>query len=210
MTDRNLSTTSYSILGYLAVRPFTAYELTKQLGRTFHHFWPRAESGIYREIKRLLENGLVEADAEAVGRRARTRYSITPGGREAVRAWLATPTAPGFLESEALVRVLWADQGSKDDLLAVLQAMRAEADAVRAQMVDLGGQYVAGAGEYQERNHVNVMIGRFLVDFSELVESWTGWAEGFVGTWDDTVAGPSGAEADDEWRALLARRRRAR
>ena len=40
--QRNLSTTSYSILGYLAIRPYTAYELTKQMGRTFHHFWPRA------------------------------------------------------------------------------------------------------------------------------------------------------------------------
>jgi PadR family transcriptional regulator, regulatory protein AphA len=204
--DRNLSTTSYSILGYLAIRPFTAYELTKQMGRTFHHFWPRAESGIYREMKRLLDHGLVAASEEAVGRRARTRYSITDAGRAAVREWLATPTAPGFLECEGLVRVLWADQGSKDDLRAAIDAMRADAARTLDLMAGVGGQYVAHTGDYQERSHVNVMIGRFLVDFSAMVTEWTAWADGFVESWADTASGPPTDATDEQWRAVLARR----
>lgn len=206
MTDRNLSTTSYSILGYLAVRPFTAYELTKQMGRTFHHFWPRAESGIYREMRRLVDQQLVVPSEEAVGRRSRTRYSITERGRAAVRDWLASPTAPGFLECEGLVRVLWADQGSTDDLRAAIAAMRTDAAATVDLMTGLGGQYVAGAGEYQERSHVNVMIGRFLVDFAGMVTAWTEWADQFVDTWDTTTTGPPAEVSDAEWREVLRRR----
>lgn len=204
--QRNLSTTSYSILGYLAIRPYTAYELTKQMGRTFHHFWPRAESGIYREMKRLLHHGLVAADSETVGRRARTRYSITDAGRGAVREWLATSTEPGFLECEGLVRVLWADQGSKGDLRAAIDAMRADATKTLELMAALGGQYVAGTGEYQERSHVNVMIARFLVDFSTMVDEWAAWADEFVESWADTAAGPPKDLTDAQWRAVLARR----
>src|SRR3954452_11786482 len=105
-----LSTTSYSILGYLAIRPFTAYELTKQMGRTFHHFWPRAESGIYREVKRLVTAGLATAEDEQVGRRPRTRYDITEAGRQHLQEWLDEPRSNGFLEAEGLVRVLFSDQ----------------------------------------------------------------------------------------------------
>jgi PadR family transcriptional regulator, regulatory protein AphA len=202
-----LSTTSYSILGYLAVRPFTAYELTKQLGRTFHHFWPRAESGIYRELKRLLDHGFVDADPETIGRRTRTRYTITDLGRRAVREWLRTPTAPGFLECEGLVRVLWADQGSTDDLRRAIAAMTADAGAMRDQMRTIGRPYLDGEGQFQERSHVNVMIARFLVDFAAMVDGWTAWADEFVDTWDDATGGPAdGAETETRWAELVGRR----
>jgi PadR family transcriptional regulator, regulatory protein AphA len=197
-----LSTTSYSILGYLAIRPFTAYELTKQMGRTFHHFWPRAESGIYREMKRLVDHGLAAADEESVGRRARTRYTITRAGRTALRKWMATPTAPGFLECEGLVRVLWADQGSKEQLLDAIRSMDDEAAALREVMGTFSRLYLEGNGEFQERSHINVMIAHFLVEFAAMVDGWTDWATDYVQSWEDTASGPPPAVTEAEWRAV--------
>lgn len=185
MADLPLSTTSYSILGYLAVRPWSAYELTKQMGRTFHHFWPRAESGIYREVKRLVEAGLATAELEQVGRRARTRYDITRRGRQRLEAWLAVPHSDGFLETEGLVRVLFADHGSKDSLRRTLTAMADDAHARGELMVQLLHQYAAGSGDFPQRAHINILIARFIVDFAVMVDEWAAWADVLVDTWPD-------------------------
>ena len=61
--------------------------------RSLHFFWPRAESNLYAEPKRLVTAGLAEAREEWNGDRRRTVYSITDRGREALRTWLATPPA---------------------------------------------------------------------------------------------------------------------
>ena len=99
--------------------------------------------------------------------------------------------APGFLESEALVRVLWADQGDREDLLAVLDGVRSEAAAMRDQVVALTEQYLAGTGDYQDRAHVNALIARFLVDFSTMASAWASWATAVVEPWEDTAPRPT-------------------
>src|SRR3954469_5697273 len=93
-----LTTTSYAILGLLALRSWTTYELAKQMERTLHYFWPRAESRLYEEPKNLVAQGLAHAEKTYVGKRARTIYSITPEGREALKEWLATEASPPALQ----------------------------------------------------------------------------------------------------------------
>lgn len=185
MPDLPLSTTSYSILGYLAVRPWSAYELAKQMGRTFHHFWPRAESGIYREVKRLVEAGLATAATEQVGRRARTRYDITPLGRQRLEAWLAEPHSDGFLETEGLVRVLFANHGSKESLQQTLTVMADDARTRGELMVAFLRLYEAGAGDFPRRAHINLLIASFIIDFAVMVDDWSTWAAELVDSWPD-------------------------
>jgi len=82
---KGLSTTSFAVLGLLALRPWSTYELTRQMKRGLHYFWPSAESGVYEEPKKLVARGLAKAELGHVGRRPRTVYSITPEGRGAPR-----------------------------------------------------------------------------------------------------------------------------
>ncbi len=49
-------------------------------------------------------------------------HSITPEGRQALAGWLAEPGAGTVLECEALVKIAYADQGTRDGLLANLTA----------------------------------------------------------------------------------------
>src|SRR5918911_5281944 len=128
---RQLTTTSYAILCLLAIRPWSTYELTKQMRRSLHHIWPRAESNVYAEPKRLVEAGLAQAETQATGKRPRTLYAITPAGRRALERWLRTESAPTRVESEALVKVLFGNYGTKDTLLKNLRAFAAEAAAAK-------------------------------------------------------------------------------
>src|SRR6516162_6651932 len=72
-----LTTTSYLILGLLALRRWSTYELAQQMKRSIHFYWPRAESHIYEEPKKLVAHGLAAASSEQTGRRPRTMYAIT-------------------------------------------------------------------------------------------------------------------------------------
>src|SRR5262245_47643073 len=130
MSRRPLTTTSYAILGLLAIQPWATYDLAKLLRRSLHFFWPRAESNLYAEPKRLVEAGLAEAHEEWNGGRRRTVYSINDRGRNALREWLATPPAPQRVESEPYLRLLYANSGSMDDLLAALDRIEADGDEV--------------------------------------------------------------------------------
>src|SRR5579864_1514626 len=119
----DLTATSFALLGLLATRPagWSAYELVQQMPRSLRYFWPRAERNLYDEVKLLAERGLVKGKEERVGRRPRTLYRITPEGRKALRSWLGAPSAPLSIESEALLRVFFAEQGSLENLLGAIR-----------------------------------------------------------------------------------------
>src|SRR5690349_8389298 len=107
---KSLTTTSYAVLGLLALRSWSTYELTQQMQRGLHYFWRSAESGVYQEPKNLVAHGLATAQVDHVGRRPRTVYTITPKGLEALREWLAVHPAPAHLALEGLVKVWMGEQ----------------------------------------------------------------------------------------------------
>src|ERR671931_2858155 len=127
-----LTTTSYAVLAQLALRPWSTYELAQQRVRYFRYVWPRAESAIYREVKRLDAMGLVAAKREYVGKRPRTVYSITETGRQVLREWLDTPVSPFAMDFEAMIPLFIAPLGTKQQLAATLQQVRDDAQEMRA------------------------------------------------------------------------------
>ena len=57
-TERALTTTSYAVLSVLSLRDHSTYDLIRQMRLTMHYMWPRAESNVYAEPRRLVEAGL--------------------------------------------------------------------------------------------------------------------------------------------------------
>ncbi|HZQ78683.1 MAG TPA: PadR family transcriptional regulator [Acidimicrobiia bacterium] len=191
---RKLTPTSYAILGLLALRPWSAYELTKQVRRSLHFCWPRAETRLYQEPKNLLDHGLVRATTAVTGRRSRTEYAITAQGRRALRSWLGENSAPPRLESEALLRLFFADQGTKEGLLATLEELEAQALALRQQAVAQAAEYLGEAGPFPERLHILAVLGRFTLDHTALVAEWARWARAEVEGWPDVRRGEASPE----------------
>ena len=201
---RKLTATSYAILGLLGVRSWSAYELTKQVRRSLHFCWPRAETRLYQEPKNLLEHGLVKATTTANGRRSRTEYAITAKGRKALRAWLGESSAPPRLESEALLRLFFADHGTKDDLLATLVELEEQALTLRRQAVEQGTEYLAGTAPFPERLHILALVGRFTLDHTALVAGWARWARAEIEGWPDVDSGEVSPDVVRDFEAALA------
>jgi len=201
-----LNTTTYAMLGMLAVRSWTTYELAKQMDRGLGRLWPRARSNLFNEPKKLVAHGLAVAAQEYTGRRARTVYTITPAGRGALRAWLATPGQGPVLEFELMLKIFFADHGSRSDALAAVAHIREWARERNAENVAIARGYVAGTGPFPERAAVLAVVGRFLTDYADMVGAWADWADAVIKDWPEDPAA-----ARPAWAALeqIAARRLA-
>lgn len=175
----NLTTTSYAILGHLALQPWTMYDLARQMQRNVHFYFPRVESQIYAEPKKLVAAGLAEATTEMTGRRARTVYSITSAGRAALADWLASPVSRGpLLEFEAVLRVMLAPFGTDADLARTLRQTREDIQATILSVAPrISDEYVGGTAPFQRFAQYRSIMHDFLVSFGQLIDDWAERAE---------------------------------
>ena len=187
MSSRRLTTTSYAILGLLATQPWSTYELANQLRRALHFFWPRAESNLYAEPKRLLAAGLADAREEWNGDRKRTVYSITDRGRARLEEWLGTEVPPVRVESEAYLRILFGNMGSKDNILRALRRIEDDAIAMSRHYVELGEEYARGEGLFPDRIHVNALLVSLAVAQGRTTAAWARSARADVDQWSETA-----------------------
>jgi PadR family transcriptional regulator AphA len=192
-----LTSTSYAILGLLAVKPWSTYELAQQMDRALGRFWPRAESKLYEEPKKLVAHGLARASTEMVGKRRRTIYTITAKGRRALADWVPTPGDGPIVEFEQLIKVFFAEHGTATDLLATLQGVRDWSAERLGAAAAVPQAYLDGNGPFPERLPWLLLVGQFLIDFHVMVERWAEWATEIVDTWPDDLA-----DAQPDWEAL--------
>jgi DNA-binding PadR family transcriptional regulator len=180
-----LSTTSYAVLGLLAIKPWTTHELVQQVDRSLRRLWPRAQSKLYEEPKKLVAHGFAHAEDDPVGKRRRTRYTITPEGRRALAAWLHEPGAGPALEFEQLLKISFADSGTKADILANLTATRQWVAEQNVENLATARAYPAGDGAFPQRAALNQLAGRFLTEYYAMVDRWATWAAEVVEGWPD-------------------------
>lgn len=196
------TTTSYAILGLLAVHPWSTYELTQQMDRSLGRMWPRAQSKLYEEPKKLVRLGLASATTETVGRRPRTIYAITQQGRAALSRWLEEPGAGPVLEFEQLLKLSFAEHGTRSDALATVAAAREWAEQRNVENLLAAGQYAAGEGPYQDRAAQRMLAGGFFTDFYAMVARWADWATAQIDGWPED-ASEAVADLDELHRILI-------
>jgi DNA-binding PadR family transcriptional regulator len=97
----------YALLGVLADRPRTGYELLKHFQQSLAYAWPASHSQIYPELARLLEDGLIEQTGS--GARNSKTYGVTDAGIDQLRSWLRETPPDRRVRSDAALRTffLW-------------------------------------------------------------------------------------------------------
>jgi len=160
-------------------------------------FWPRAESQIYEEAKTLVTRGLARNRRSFTGRRARTHYAITAGGRTALTAWLATPPRPTALECEPLLRLFLADFGTREAALAAIRQVRQDGHAILDVGRVVGPEYLAGTAPFQNQLHVRALVLDFLSHHARMLIEWADRAEAALSAWP-------GADEETHTSAALA------
>ena len=122
----------YALLGLLADRPTTGWQLLKHFEGSLAYAWPALHSQIYPELGRLREAGLIEQTGE--GPRGAKEYSLTVSGRDEVERWLRETTPGRATRDEALLRVFFLWLVEPDEAAAYLDR---EAAYQRGLLADL-------------------------------------------------------------------------
>lgn len=115
--------------------PMHGYQLRQDFEAATGSTWPLNVGQVYTTLGRLERDGLVSAEvgarsaqsgaAAAGAHEAQRNYSITPTGRDAVRAWFVTPvTADAPPRNELAIKLALAATTAGVDLSRVIQIQR--------------------------------------------------------------------------------------
>jgi DNA-binding PadR family transcriptional regulator len=181
-----MTTSSYAVLALLDLKPWTGYELTHQAQRSLRYAWPKSERLLYSEPKKLVELGFATSHQEDSGGRTRNVYTITEEGRQALAEWTSTRTQPPRLEIEALLRLLFADHGSREDVLGALDEFESDIGEHHRAIVELMGSYLDGGHPFPERTHLSVLFATFQIEMFKSIERWIEFAREEIDEWPTT------------------------
>jgi DNA-binding PadR family transcriptional regulator len=114
------------LLALLAKEPAHGYELKLALEQTFGQAYPSPNIGqIYVTLKRLEQDGLVRSqDVEQTTRPNKRVYELTPGGREALRAWADEPSEGPRVRDDFFIKLILAPRAGLADRMELINRQR--------------------------------------------------------------------------------------
>jgi DNA-binding PadR family transcriptional regulator len=166
LSSDRLTPFSYCVLALVGRDGAGPHDLARMMQAQGGLYWAAAESQWYAEPKRLERLGLLRSSRRPGRTTPRTHYELTDEGARALRDWLGQPSALPRVQHEALVRVLAADIGRNEDVLASLTALR-EDIAAKRELLAVAKQR-AGTLPHRER-HLRLVhrLGDLLLDAHE-------------------------------------------
>lgn len=181
-----MTTSSYAVLALLDLKPWTGYELMLQAQRSLRYAWPKSERLLYSEPKKLVQLGFASTHKENEAGRTRNVYTITDAGRTALEEWTSSRTQPPRFEIEALLRLLFADHGSIEDVLRSLDDLERDIGEHHEAIVELMGSYLNGGHPFPERTHLSVLFATFQIEMFKTIEQWIEFARVEIDKWPAT------------------------
>jgi PadR family transcriptional regulator AphA len=190
-----LNNTARVLLGMIAEGHATGYSIKAEIERSTRLYWGASVGGIYPELRRLTNAGLVSVCDDPRGGTQRHSYSLTAAGDEALREWLTDTSEPVLeMRSEPLLRLRFAGVLDPEQRLGVVQQMR-ESYVSRAEEV----RRRLELGEFDDPFHR--MTAEFGLAYYEWGRDWCAGAEqrlladGCLGEPTAPVPAPASASA---------------
>ena len=129
MRSGRLPTTSYALLGLLALGPMSGYELADFVRRSIANFWPIEKSQVYGELGRLEALGYLGArEVAQAGVPDKRVYMLLDEGEQALDAWLEESGYQRERRRNAfLVKVFFGWKMEAGNMESLLDQYRADA-----------------------------------------------------------------------------------
>jgi DNA-binding PadR family transcriptional regulator len=160
-----LSATAKVILGMLAMRPRSGYEIKSFVDRSTRFFWAASYGQIYPELRRLSEAGLIEGTDSPTGGRQKTVYELTRAGRHELAKWHSEPAEHFDYRDEALLKLFFAGAVAPEHAAEIARERAEQA----AEIADtLRAVEASAPGEDQP----SYAVLRFGIDFNQFIADW--------------------------------------
>lgn len=121
-----LTNTGRVLLGMVAEGHETGYAIKAEIERSTRFYWGASVGGIYPELRRLEQQGLLTRTDDPRGGATRHSYRLTPEGHAALHDWLMHPEEGEIeMRNEGLLKLRFAGVLSPAERIAVIERMRA-------------------------------------------------------------------------------------
>lgn len=158
-----LNATQGSLLGFLHEGRLTGWDLIRRVEGGLSRFWNITSSHVYRELRVLEENGLIEAGSPGV--RDRVPFTITTAGRDEFRAWIRRPPGAEQIRFPLLVTLWFGRHLEPATLAAFVDATREE----HAERLEL---YESVQGRVDTGDPHRDAVVRFGIAYERAVLGW--------------------------------------
>lgn len=112
----------FVLLGLLALRAMTIYEIKKALERGITLFYSASFGSINAAIARMLAKGWIVGEERVERGRHKRVFQLTPAGREAFGEWLASEIEEEKVKDPALTRLYFMGLAPAEQRIGVLEA----------------------------------------------------------------------------------------
>jgi DNA-binding PadR family transcriptional regulator len=158
-----LTNTGRVLLGMIAEGHGTGYAIKSEIERSTRLYWGASVGGIYPELRRLEEAGLVTSCDDYRGDVPRHSYCLTDAGHDALHEWLLEPDEPALeMRNEALLRLRFAGVLPEAEQLELIRRMRYGHERRVSEL-----EYRLATEEFDDPMH------RLVVEFGA---GWNAWA----------------------------------
>jgi len=154
------------LLGLLASKPRSGYDIKTVVDRSTRFFWAASYGQIYPELKRLEAEGLIEGEDRPNGGRSRRVYTLTPAGREALLEWMRSEITTIELRDESLLRLFLADELPREEALLLLEGRKRGHEQYLEVLLEI--QALPGG---PDPTFVDLVL-RYGIDFNEWGAKW--------------------------------------
>jgi PadR family transcriptional regulator, regulatory protein AphA len=158
-----MNNTARVLLGMVAEGHATGYAIKAEIERSTRLYWGASVGGIYPELRRLSEAGLVTVRDDPRGGARRHSYRLTAAGRRALHEWLTDGSEPVLeVRDESLLKLRFAGVLELEEQLSVLRGMRAAHERRAAELAQR-----ISAGDFDDPLH------RLTIEYGV---GWNTWA----------------------------------
>jgi PadR family transcriptional regulator, regulatory protein AphA len=139
MSSEPVSVLGHALLGLLAGRPMSGYDLTRTFDGTLHFVWSAKHAQIYPELTRLARDGYLTQGAR--GARGRTVYAITVAGSDELRRWLVETRPDRSPRNEVLLRAFFMWSVPAQDARAYFEERERASREALAEFESIGSTF---------------------------------------------------------------------
>ncbi|RZT88972.1 PadR family transcriptional regulator [Pseudonocardia sediminis] len=160
----------HALLGLLAEKPASGYELTQVFEASLQRFaWHARHSQIYPELNKLADEGLVTVVGS--GARNRRTYGLTDDGRAELHRWLLSPPGAPSVRNESVLRMFLLTALPPDDAKAMLERFRSEGAHVEKVLAEIRSDDSPEAVlEFGQ------LAAEFGLRYFRMQQEWASWA----------------------------------
>ncbi|GAA5315820.1 MAG: PadR family transcriptional regulator [Candidatus Pelagadaptatus aseana] len=165
----------HTLLTLLNTEPGSGYDLQQRFKNRLGYFWNASHQQIYQQLKKMLEQGLIEFTLEPqAGKPDRKVYQLRPAGEQELLQWLQQPAKPNKINDALLVKLYGGDLLQPQELMAEIE----EHQQLHRKMLDtflaLEAEYLALPASKQTPLKLPYLtLRRGIIG----EEAWLRWAE---------------------------------